>query len=448
MKKIICLILCAAFVFGLCACSSGLSGTSSTVLSKDDSTKDTGDSKVSADTDLEDLKCDDITNVSNKMNVNEFDSEFLKYIAEKKDGNYMVSPLSFRYALGLLLAGAEGNTKTELLEALGVKSVDEWASYCTNFNGFIKWFYDQLNSESYNMPFMPADGDGESKIDSTPKRAIRVANSIWKRENIEEDFTPDYKTHISKNYAAEYNVFTPDNAVKKINAWVNEKTEKLIPRLLPDSYNTENLAVVLMNALYFKNNWQNPFEKFATKEDDFNAKNGQKVKKQFMEQTEYFYYYSDKDTETVILPMYSGVNMAFVLGDTANIGEKVSKAESARVHVKIPKIDTETTFDNKEFMDFLSSRGVSDAFNPKKADFSNMIDHEIWVDDIIQKTKIKTDEEGVEAAAVTAIMTNDTAMMPTEDEPIEFVADRPFSFYIYTTCDDITSMLFAGMITE
>lgn len=77
-----------------------------------------------------------------------------------------------------------------------------------------------------------------------------------------------------------------------------------------------------------------------------------------------------------------------------------------------------------------------------------MIDHEIWVDDIIQKTKIKTDEEGVEAAAVTAIMTNDTAMMPTEDEPIEFVADRPFSFYIYTTCDDITSMLFAGMITE
>ena len=76
-----------------------------------------------------------------------------------------------------------------------------------------------------------------------------------------------------------------------------------------------------------------------------------------------------------------------------------------------------------------------------------MIDNSIWVDDIIQKTKIKTDENGVEAAAVTAIMTKNAAR-PIEDKAIEFVADKPFSFYIYADCDDITATLFAGKVVE
>ncbi|MBO7519322.1 MAG: hypothetical protein J6T73_00955 [Clostridia bacterium] len=430
MKRIICLVLSFAFTFSLAACKS-----------------DNAQSSVPSTVTVSEVNGDEIENVTSNMNLTDFDEDFLNFIATEKEGNYMVSPLSFRYALGLLLAGAEGKTKTEMLTALGVKNVDEWTAYCTKFNGFVKRFYGQLDSEisDYNEW---TKGEDESKSGGAPKRALRVANSIWKRADIEKDFTAAYKEYISKNYAAEYNTFTESNAVKKINAWVNQKTEKLIPRLLPDNYDTDNLAVVLMNALYFKNNWVNPFEKFATKEDDFNTKSGKKVKKEFMEQTENFAYYSDKNTQAVILPMYSGINMAFVLGDTADVDKKITKAQSAKVHLKIPKIDTETSFDNGEFVNFLAARGVSAAFSPQNADFSAMIDHKIRVDDIVQKTKIKTDEEGVEAAAVTAIMTKDTAMIPTEDKPIEFIADKPFSFYIYTTCDGVTSLLFAGVISE
>jgi serpin B len=228
---------------------------------------------------------------------------------------------------------------------------------------------------------------------------------------------------------------------------VNEKTEKLIPRLLPDGYDTQGLAVVLMNALYFKDNWETAFNESATIRDDFHTEGGETVKKDFMRQTENYAYYEDGKTQAVILPMSGGINMAFVLGDESGLSEKLSKAAGRQVSVKIPKMDIETSLDRKELMNFLAENGVKSAFSRETADFSKMIDHKIWVDDIIQKTRIKTDEEGVEAAAVTAIMVNDTAM-PAPVEPVEFVADRPFSFYIYATYDDVTAILFAGKMVQ
>ena len=76
-----------------------------------------------------------------------------------------------------------------------------------------------------------------------------------------------------------------------------------------------------------------------------------------------------------------------------------------------------------------------------------MTDHPVYVSDIIQKTRIKLDEEGVEAAAVTALIMPTSA--PVEmNQPAEFIADQPFSFYIYTTCNDTTAILFAGEIVE
>ena len=422
MKKIIALLLCVTFILSLAGCT-----------------------QKSDDVTVGQLNADKIENVSINMNGDVFDDKFLTFIANSTEDNYMVSPLSFRYALGLLLAGAEGETKTELLSALGVKDEAEWTAYCTKFNGFVKRFYQQLDDEIKEFNTYKADFGLGAKA---PFRALRVANSIWKREDIEKDFTSEYKEKIAANYGAEYCSFTPHNAVKKIHDWASRKTEKMIPKLLPDDYDTTHLAVVLMNALYFKDSWSEPFEKSATISDDFNTRSGKKVKKDFMRKTERLSYYGDENTQIVILPMDGGVSMAFVLGDRENLGEKISKCEQRTVKLKIPKMDMETSFENKELMAFLAQNGVSRAFDPNSADFSAMIDHNIWVDDIIQKTKIKTDEEGVEAAAVTAIMMKDEAMVIDPNEPVEFNADRPFSFYIYTTCDDVTAILFAGEVVE
>ncbi len=384
--------------------------------------------------------------VSQTMNADSFDERLFEFLSRNAEGNYMASPLSFRYALGLLLAGAEGETKAELLNALGVKSEEEWTAYCLDFNGFVEFFAAGLErdiadfEEAVEKGWMPADA-------AEPFRALRVANSVWKADRIPEDFKDAYRESVERNYAAEYRSFTPENAVEKINEWADIKTEHMIQKLLPEDYPTDRLAVVLMNALYFKDSWQNEFPGYRTEEDDFHARGGQTVKKEFMTTQDYFSYYEDEDTKLVILPMEGGVSMAFVLGSREGIAGKISKVGWEDVRVKIPKMDLETDFSNGEFVDFLKACGVSRAFDAERADFSAMIDHSVYVSDIIQKTRIKLDEEGVEAAAVTAVMETEGAAFGPR-EPKEFTADEPFSFFIYTTCNDTTAILFAGEIIE
>lgn len=393
-----------------------------------------------------DIKSTEVNSFDRKMDMDPFDEKFLEHVSQKKQGNYMTSPLSFRYALGLLLAGAEGDTKAELIKALEVNSEEEWNEKCLIFNGVVDRFkanlqreIDQINVYK-EQGWMPKDG-------TEPYRALRVANSVWKAERIKADFKEDYRKTVEQIYAAEYRSFTPKNAVEKINEWADIKTEHMISKLLPDNYPTDMLAVVLMNALYFKDAWENEFDKGATHEADFYARSGQTVRKEFMSNTDHYSYYEDKDTKLVILPMKGGIYMAFVLGSQDGLSEKIAKADFENVKVTIPKIDLETDLSGGELVDFLKDSGVKLAFDAEKADFSAMLDNSIYVSDIIQKTRLKLDEEGVEAAAVTAVMVAVTALWRPE-EPKEFTADKPFSFYIYTTCNDFTSLMFAGEIVE
>ncbi|MBQ5376459.1 MAG: hypothetical protein IIU45_06280, partial [Lachnospiraceae bacterium] len=132
--------------------------------------------------------------------------------------------------------------------------------------------------------------------------------------------------------------------------------------------------------------------------------------------------------------------------------DALSKAERTRVNVKLPKMDLDTSFTNKELVDFLKARGVDLAFRDDgSADFSVMCqDKPLYIDDILQKTRIKTDEDGLEAAAVTAIiMMEATAMEGEPDEVRVFHADKPFRFYICTDLEDgENEVLFCGQMAQ
>ena len=400
MKRIIALILALLIVSALAA--------SCALRPEDTQPASSGETETNAETKTETAADKPAvpgpSNLENKLDG--FDYDLMNYVEQKLGGqSYMISPLSFKYALGMLVAGADGQTLEQLKTAIGIDSVSELEDHIKSFNGFEGCFNEAVKkyAETYNA--LP---DDQKQYYDEPSGALRVANSIWKRNDI-PDFLHGYKDAVS-SYYAEYRDFTLDKVIADVNAWANEKTEGMIPELLPENYDTTDLAVILMNALYYKNAWANEF--FEAPDRDFTTVKNQTVKK-----------------------------------------KKLSKAERRIVRVIIPEFEIETSLSDKQLVDFLKDRGAADAFSSKKADFSRMFDPDketVYVDDIVQKAKIKLDKTGVEAAVVTAIMMKDECATEVID-PIEFVADKPFRFFIMTAKTEWAAegmVMFEGRLAE
>jgi serpin B len=373
-----------------------------------------------------------------------FDAEMMRYVELTQTGNYMISPLSFKYALGMLIAGAQGTTRQELLTALGLENETELENCIKSFNAFAEGFNAKIAKDTERYNSLP---ENERIYYTKPSGALRVANSVWKRTDI-EPFRDEFKLKLEM-YDAELYDFTRDTVVREVNAWANDKTEGLIPKLLPDNYDTANLAVVLMNALYFKNGWSEEFDNAGSL--PFYAADGSKTNKDFIVSTLSCRYYKDGDTELAEIPMENNVTALFVIGSTDNLESKLENAKRRRVKVYLPKFEIETSLSSGELVNYLKARGVNLAFTDA-ADFSGMLaNHPVAVSDIVQKTKIKLDETGIEAAAVTAIMLNDSAAYDPE-QPVEFRADKPFRFFIRTGTSGWTGdsgvVMFAGRVAD
>ena len=150
----------------------------------------------------------------------------------------------------------------------------------------------------------------------------------------------------------------------------------------------------------------------------------------------------------VIVPLQNEAGVAFVIGSTERINEKISKAEHHNVNLAVPKFELETSLEHNELCDFLKACGISDAFGAA-ADFSGMNDVGVYVESIIQRSKLGINETGVEGAAATDVIYLGAMM----EEPVEFKADRPFSFFVVadTNADVHYSdyeVLFEGRIVE
>ena len=111
----------------------------------------------------------------------------------------------------------------------------------------------------------------------------------------------------------------------------------------------------------------------------------------------------------------------------------------------IPKLDTESSFGREALVQYLMDRGAVDAFDVDTADFSRMANYPWFISDILQKAKIKTDEEGLEAAAVTMVMIVAGALLePEEPQYRVFHANEPFRYYMVTTQTQTPLVVFAG----
>lgn len=350
-----------------------------------------------------------------------------------KTANYCVSPLSIKTALAMAANGANGDTKAQILSAAGISDLDSFNKTAADIISRYK--------------------DGETIT-------LNIADSLWLNTDNSAGMklSSVYTALIEKFFNGGASDVTNSNAVKKINDWVAEKTNKKIDSII----DSPDFAAALVNAVYFKGAWEKDFDERATHKAVFTDINGKKSKLDFMEQTSRFKVYDDGATKIIELP-YSctyekdaeswdygtesgkNVSMFIILGECdVEALPSADKFESKNVNLLLPKFRVESSL---TLNDILQALGMTDAFDSEKADFRPMFiaadgssDDNMFISQILHKTYIDVDEEGTEAAAVTAIIMETTSIMP--EKPYEFHADKPFTYVIRENVSG--EILFAG----
>lgn len=360
------------------------------------------------------------------IGFNKFDSSLIQYINKTKtETNYMISPLSLKMALALLATGAETDTLDEILKATDFDSAESYLAWTKSIS---------------NLEFEEKNEYQDS--------AFSIGYGIWHNSDKSGEFKETYKENL-KELNIMFDEVPGDKLHEEINNWVDKKTKGLIPNLInqpiPDAIN------VLVNTIYLKGNWYLQFDEYNTKEGDFTTINDEVVQKKLMNQTEDFLYYDDENCQVLIMSMDNGFKTAFVLGENTNIKQKIQAAERTLVNVTLPKFEIETSME-EEISAYLKESGMVKAFDMVQANFNAMFDVPTHVDKIIQKTKISLDEKGAEAAAATAIIMKDNAVILEEEppKPIDFIANKPFTFYIYSDSQELTEpeLIFYGQYVE
>ncbi len=362
---------------------------------------------------------------------NGFAIDFFRNINAGENENVLVSPLSLSSLLAMTNNGAEGNTEAELLKTLG---------------------FENQNAEEVNAYYKNLV-NGLLTADKTTK--IGWGNSMWINNAYANEVKPTFKETISKEFGAElYTLAFDKKALDKINDWSYRKTNGCVPEILDEL--SPNAISVLMNALYFKGIWKDPFEKKYTKSGNF-WNNGKQVFTKFMCQKmmEIDYYASETEGVQLIELPYGNEAFSMVVvlpnegveindciqGLTAEKWQNwMGSAVNKKVNVELPKFKGEFTYEEK-LKSALQSMGIKDLFNVDKCDLSG-IGNNLFVSMIKQNTFIEVNEEGTEAAAVTV-----ESIIGDSGKPIpSFIANRPFFYAIVE--NSTNAILFMGKVTN
>lgn len=340
--------------------------------------------------------------------------------------NIIISPLSLHTVLALIQNGASGQTKEEMLQALEMKGFD-----------------DNTVNESYKSII--------AHYNNLKSLEVKMGNSIWMNKGLQ--VREDFKNTGKNFYEAEINTvdFSKSSAVETINKWISNQTAGKIKKIV-DKFD-DDTAMALINTVYFKGKWSKPFIEGRTSKQKFTSSDGSVKEVDMMREQLGVDYLKGEGFQAVRLPYEdSNFGMYVFLPDKESSVDALlkdmsfdkwnswlSKFAKQQVQVQLPKFKVEF---EEELNDMLKSFGMKSAFTDN-ADFSKISDkHSLFIKLVKQKCYIDVNEAGTEAAAVTAVVLEQTSA--PADKPIEFKADRPF---IYAIADKKTGMiLFMGVI--
>ena len=339
------------------------------------------------------------------------DFAFNLFRAAQTDKSQILSPLSITYALGMLNNGATGKTQQEINETLGFGDVGVDA-----INAFCKKMLEEA----------PALDNGTE---------ILIGNTVFtnKGYKLKPNFVKKAKDYY--NAKPESRDFHDGKTLDIINQWASDHTNKMIKKVLDEQSFNPDAVSYLLNAIYFKGTWKEKFDKKDTKEEHFNGK--EKVMMMWLNKK---FRYNDNDIyQSVKLPYGNGAyTMTIMLPhedktvndilsnlNSESWNENIMQMRDYFVDLKLPRFETDTDMELNKIMQRL---GISKAFT-SAAEFDNFCESPTYIELIKQVAKIKLDEEGTEAAAVTVIGSI-KASAPRKPERVEFHANRTFLYVI------------------
>jgi serpin B len=360
----------------------------------------------------------------------------LYHVLAADEGNLFFSPYSISVALAMTYAGASGDTASQMADTLHFTLPPE-----------------QLHS-AFNAYSLDLAARAEADVEGTPFE-LSIANSLWGQQGF--TFLPEFLDLLAENYGAgmrlvDY-VSDPEAARQAINQWVSDETREKIQDLIPSGAIDAQTRLVLANAIYFKAAWLHPFDDSATAPAPFHLLDGSAVDVPMMHQDEGYSYTLGDGFRALELPYENGnVSMLIILPDEGQfqaveetldpvmIADIMGNLTHGPVNLSLPRFTYESAFD---LNGALQALGMTDPFDPNRADFSGMDgNRDLYIGNVLHKAFVSVDENGTEAAAATAVIMELT--MAPAGEPITFTVDRPF---IYLIRDNWTgSILFVGRV--
>ncbi|NXT21926.1 SPB10 protein, partial [Syrrhaptes paradoxus] len=384
--------------------------------------------------------------------VGKFTVDLFNKLNETNRGkNIFFSPWSISSALALTYLGAKGNTATEMAEVLCFTEAAgaEGSSVARPSWGRPK--RRKMDSEHKKAENIHSGFKELQTAINKPRStySLKTANRIY----VEKTFLllPTY-IQLSKNYykaePQKINFKTaPEQSRKEINTWVEKQTEGKIKNLLSSRDVGNSTKLILVNAIYFKAEWEVKFQARDTSLQPFRlSKNKSKpVKMMYMRDTFPVLIVEAMNFKIIELPYVKHELSMFILlpddikDSTTGLEqlereltyEKLSewtdstKMTKILVDLYLPKFTMEERYD---ISDNLISMGMRSAFS-SNADFSGMAEKgDVMISKVLHRSFVAVDEKGTEAAAATAVIIELTSLPVSH--VLKFKADHPFHFFI------------------
>ena len=354
-------------------------------------------------------------------------------------GNRAVSPASITTALAMAWGGARGETAAQMQRV--------------------------LRFEGPQGEVLRASGQLAATLQD-PSRPIvfRIANRLFGEKTYA--FEPAYLAATKAAFGGALEPVDFKHAAEAarilVNGWVEEKTEKRIRDLVPPGAVDSDTRLVLVNAIYFLGDWEEPFAKESTRPAAFSTSASVKKDVPTMHAVESFRFAAKDGLKAVELPYKGGqMSMLVILPDAVDglpaLGASltaerldgiVQSLAATRVLVALPKFEVDPA-GALPLGEVLEKLGMADAFSRERADFTGIANpadprDRLFISEVFHKAFVKVDEKGTEAAAATAaVMARAAAALAP---PREFKADHPFLFFIRDHASGM--VLFMGRVAD